>query len=125
LKLQGVDPRKHGIHQLSGAVELNGEVVEDFNFFVAPNPKAQITAEALAVAGVTEEQIKAYPEMRTIYRAFVNMLAKYADRFIRRIKYGLWATITGLSMMCFSGRGLIRTVIVFLTHGSGQTLWTL
>jgi len=77
----GTNVKLHGIHQISGCIEINDVVVEKFNFKVRPNQKAQIEAEALAVCNVTEEQIKAYPEMIVIYRLFVKRLSKYIDRF--------------------------------------------
>lgn len=33
---------KHGIHQISGAIVINGEIKERFNFKVRPNEKAQL-----------------------------------------------------------------------------------
>ena len=50
---------KHGIHQISGAIEIDDEIKERFDFRVAPHPKAVIDPEALVVGGVTQEQIEA------------------------------------------------------------------
>ena len=86
LETTGTDHRKHGIHQIAGLIEIDDEVVEHFNFKVAPNPKAQIDQEALTVCAVTEEQIKAYPEMKTVYNAFIKMLGKYIDKYDQKDK---------------------------------------
>jgi DNA polymerase-3 subunit epsilon len=77
----GVDVRKHSIHQISGCIEIDGVVVESFNFKVRPNPKAKIEPEALEVCGVTEEQILAYPEMSIIFKKVKAMLRKYCDPY--------------------------------------------
>ncbi len=61
LETTGTLVNKHGIHQLSGAVIIDGEIKEKFNLHVQPNPKALIEQAALDVAGVTREQIMAYP----------------------------------------------------------------
>ena len=57
LETTGTNPGKHGIHQISGQIVIDGIVKESFDFHVHPNPKAIIEDEALAVAGVTREQI--------------------------------------------------------------------
>ena len=53
LETTGVDHRRNGIHQLAGCIEIDGEIVESFNFKVAPNPKAIIEEEVLKVGGGT------------------------------------------------------------------------
>lgn len=63
LETTGTMVNRHGIHQISGKIIIDGEVKESFDFHVAPNPKAQIEPDALAVGNVTEDQIKAYPPM--------------------------------------------------------------
>lgn len=89
LETTGTNPARHGIHQISGEIVVDGQTVEQFNFNVQPNPAAQIEPEALQVAGVTEEQIKAYPPMNEVYNKFVAMLDKYADRFDKKDKFFL------------------------------------
>lgn len=81
LETTGTEVKKHSIHQISGCIEVNDEVVENFNFKVAPNPKAQIDPQALHVCNVTEEQIKAYPEMKVVFKALTKMLNKYASKY--------------------------------------------
>ena len=67
LETTGINPGRHGIHQISGQIVIDGQVMESFNFHVRPNPKAQIDPQALAVAGVTAEQILNYPPMEEIF----------------------------------------------------------
>ena len=57
LETTGVNFWQHGIHQISGCIEIDGEVREMFDFHVAPNPDAKIDQEALDIGGVTIEQI--------------------------------------------------------------------
>lgn len=89
LETTGTLVNKHGIHQISGKVLINGEVKESFNFHVQPNPKAIIDPAALEVGGVTEEQIRAYPPMGEIYKQFVDMLSRYVDRYDKKDKFFL------------------------------------
>lgn len=89
METTGTMPNKHGIHQISGEITIDGETKETFDFKVRPNPKAEITQEALDVAGVTKEQILAYPPMEVIFAQFISMLDKYVDRFDKKDKFFL------------------------------------
>ena len=89
LETTGVNPGKNGIHQISGTVEIDGVEQEKFDFHVQPNPKAVIEEQALAVGGVTREQIMAYPPMYEVYSQFVAMLGKYVDKFNKKDKFFL------------------------------------
>lgn len=89
LETTGTFPGKHGIHQISGTIVIDGRRMEDFDFHVRPNPKAVIEDAALQVAGVTREQILAYPPMEQVYREFVAMLGKYVDKYNKKDKFFL------------------------------------
>ena len=89
LETTGVNPGKNGIHQISGQIVIDGVVKELFDFHVQPNPKAIIEDEALKVAGVTREQVMAYPPMREVYNQFVGMLAKYVNKYDKKDKFFL------------------------------------
>lgn len=81
LETTGTNPKKHGIHQIAGFIEVNNIVLQEFNFKVRPHPKAKIELEAMQKCNVTEEQILAYPEMYTVYKKLINMLKKYIDKY--------------------------------------------
>ena len=85
----GTNPGRHGIHQISGEIVIDGKSVETFDFKVQPNPKAQIEDAALAVGGVTREQIMAYPPMGQVYTQLVTMLAKYVNKYDKTDKFHL------------------------------------
>ena len=89
LETTGTNPGKHGIHQISGQIVIDGVVKESFDFHVQPNPKALIEEEALKVGGVTREQILASPPMQQVYQEFVAMLGKYVDKFNKKDKFFL------------------------------------
>jgi len=89
LETTGVKHWRNGIHQLSGVIEIDGEVKEEFNFHVQPNPSADIEQGALDAGNVTKEQIMAYPPMSGVYKEFVAMLAKYVDKFKKQDKFFL------------------------------------
>lgn len=89
LETTGVNPGKNGIHQISGMIEIDGVEKERFDFHVQPNPKAIIEEQALSVAGVTREQVLAYPSMCEVYKELVAMLGKYVDKFNKKDKFFL------------------------------------
>ena len=89
LETTGVNPAKNGIHQISGMIEIDGVEKERFDFHVQPNPKAIIEEQALSVAGVTREQVLAYPPMGEVHNELVAMLGKYVDKFNKKDKFFL------------------------------------
>ena len=89
LETTGTNPGRHGIHQISGEIVIDGKTVETFDFKVQPNPKAQIEDAALEVGDVTREQIMAYPPMGQVYTQLVGMLGKYVDKFNKADKFHL------------------------------------
>jgi DNA polymerase III subunit epsilon len=89
LETTGTNFWQHGIHQISGCIEIDNVVVETFDLRVAPNPKAKVEQQALDVCSVTLEQIQAYPPMQAQFFAFSEMLAKYVNKFDKLDKFFL------------------------------------
>lgn len=89
LETTGVKFWKNGIHQISGAISIDGEIKEEFNFRVCPNPSAEIDEDALKIANVTREQVLSYPDMKTIHRQLTEILGKYVNKFSKTDKMHL------------------------------------
>ena len=89
LETTGTNPAKHGIHQISGKVVIDGVVKEELNIHVQPNPQAIIEDEALQVAGVTREEIATYVPFNVGYGQFVSIIEKYVDRYDKSDKFFL------------------------------------
>ena len=53
----GLGCPESGLVQLAGAIELDGEVVERFDFHMRPFPEDAISDEALAVNGLTRTDL--------------------------------------------------------------------
>lgn len=77
----GLDSKIHGIHQLSGMLDVNGHVVESFDFKIKPAEHLVIEEAALKISGVTREQIMSYPSEAQVYKQFIAMLGKHIDKF--------------------------------------------
>lgn len=121
LETTGTLVNKHGIHQISGMIVIDGEVKETFDFKVQPNPKAEIVQEALDVAGVTKEQILSYPAMGYVYGQFTAILNKYVGiSTISRISFSLLVIIMLHLITSFSVHGFYRMGI----NISGSYFWS-
>lgn len=135
LETTGTDALKHGIHQISGSIEVNGVIEEDFDMRVKPNPKAIIVPEAIAISNTTIEDLESFPEMGIVHRKFLKMMSNYIDRFDRTNKawligynsskfddiflrawfeqngdtfFGSWFWSHGLDVMVLAGQYLIN-----------------
>lgn len=85
----GVNPRKNGIHQISGIIDIDGIIKETFDFRVQPNPAAIIEEEALKISGVSREQVEVYTPMRQVYNELIKILSQYVDKYNKKDKFHL------------------------------------
>ena len=79
LETTGLDARCHAIHQMSGLVVVDGNVVETFNFRVRPFAGAVVSQEALDVSGVTVEQVMQGESEESVFLKLTSILGKYDD----------------------------------------------
>jgi DNA polymerase-3 subunit epsilon len=89
LETTGVKYWRNGIHQISGAIVIDGVCVEKFNFKVKPFEGCTIEEEALTVGGVTLEIVKGYPDMKSVHKQLVEMLSKYVNKYDKNDKFHL------------------------------------
>lgn len=80
---------RHSVHQIAGIIEIDGEVKETFDFRTAPYPSAVIDPAALKVSSVTEAQIKAYPDQKSVHEKLTGLMSKYVDKFDKKDKFYL------------------------------------
>jgi len=85
----GLDVKRHAIIQLSGLIEIDGEVVEEFDYKIKPFPGALISKSSMAINGYTIEDLKSFTDHEIVYKDFVGMLAKYVDKYNREDKFHL------------------------------------
>jgi DNA polymerase-3 subunit epsilon len=101
LETTGVDNQKNGIHQLSGIIEIDGEIKETFNLKTCPFSSDIIEDEALKIGNVSRETIQAYESPQTQKKAFDDILSKYVDKFNKPTNFTLQAIITQVSTISF------------------------
>lgn len=83
----GTDFEKHAIHQISGQIEIDNQIVEEFDYNVKPFKDAEIDKEALEVCGVTEEILMGYPDSKAVYNDLQRRLSKHVNRFNKLDKF--------------------------------------
>jgi DNA polymerase-3 subunit epsilon len=86
LETTGLDYKVNAIHQFSGCIELDGTIIESFNFKIRPFEGAIIEPKALETSNVTEEQIMAYPPAEEVFADFMRMLSRYVRKFDKKDK---------------------------------------
>lgn len=87
LETTGLPFPESGMIQLAGAVEIDGEIKEKFDYRVRPFPSDVISDEALALNGVSREELADRTEPGAVFYAFMNLLGKYVDRYDRSDKF--------------------------------------
>lgn len=83
----GIDHKIHDVVQLSGLIEIDGKVEEEFDLYCQPFDFNSINENALAVNKTTVENLKKYPTPKEMYSTFISILAKYVDKFDRNDKF--------------------------------------
>ena len=81
LETTGLNYWEHGIHQLSGILEVDGKDVLAFDYKVKPKALCKIEQQALDLQKLTPEIINAYDEMPVIFNTFRNILTEHCDKF--------------------------------------------
>ncbi len=76
LETTGTNPELHGIHQISGAFVVDGQIAETFNYHVKPREGCQCDPYAMQMAGHTYEEMMASDEYRPMKEVFDELLEK-------------------------------------------------
>lgn len=83
----GTNAVLNDIVQLSGIIEIDGKVVDTFNLRAKPTHFDTIQREDLEVTGLTEEELKQYPDARETYQQFVAILSRHCNKFNKSDKF--------------------------------------
>lgn len=77
----GLDWNTCAMHQMAFIVEINGEIVGEYDWKLRPHKGARIYDEALKVGGVTVDQIAEYEHPEKVYVNLLKELGEYVDKF--------------------------------------------
>ena len=87
----GIPCPDSGLIQLAGQIEIDDEVVENFDFRMKPFDDDTISDEALEVNGVTRQDLADFTDAEVVFNAFIELLSRYIDRYDRKDKFHLVA----------------------------------
>ena len=88
LETTGLRYWKHGIHQIAGLIEIDGEVVEKFNFNIAPHPQHSLAPEAFTMKAIKPEDVRNYPAMEVVFKEKIGpLLNRYIDPYNPKDKF--------------------------------------
>lgn len=87
LETTGGNPRRNGIVQLSGIIEIDNKVVEEFDFFMRTFKHDEIEPEALNVTGLTLQKINEAMSPHTAHASFIDIMRKYIDKYDKSDKF--------------------------------------
>lgn len=83
----GKDAMRHGVLQIAGIIEVDGMEKETFNLRLKPVQGKMIDAEALAVNGITQEQIRGFQDAGEGYKQVLEIFDRYIDKYNKKDKF--------------------------------------
>lgn len=83
----GLSAYKNGVIQISGIVELDGFIVDEFDITTNVFPGDAIEQKALDVNRRTKEEIFDFQPAQTAYKQFSTLLSKYVNKFDKNDKF--------------------------------------
>lgn len=83
----GLDPKLHGLVQVSGAVVIDGRLKQSFDYLMCPPPEKTFEVRALEVIGMDMNEIKTFEKSDKAYSHFHSMLRKYVNKFDAKDKF--------------------------------------
>lgn len=89
LETSGLDHRIHGIHQISGKIEVNGVTRETFNFKAQLHNGASIEEAALKIAGVTLNDIQSYEPISKVFADLKTVINRYVSPYDKTDRFHL------------------------------------
>jgi DNA polymerase-3 subunit epsilon len=83
----GLNPVLNDIISFAVLVEIDGKIVDEFQWNCQPFSYKNMSQKALEVSGFTLEQIKTFMRPEAMYEALISLLEKYANRYDRSDKF--------------------------------------
>lgn len=91
VETNGLDGNVNGLNQISGIIDINGKVEEEFDFHVSPFEQDFITSEALKACHKSRDQIYSQADPRDVHRDLIKRFGNHVNKFKRWDKFILVA----------------------------------
>lgn len=83
----GLDPISNDPIQIAGLIEIDGEVMDEFNIFCKPFDLENVSDEALEVNKITREEMSNFQEASEGKRELDIIMNNHIDKFNRNDKF--------------------------------------
>jgi DNA polymerase-3 subunit epsilon len=85
IETTGLDKDIHSIIQISGIIEINGEMKEHFDLHC--RPEGEIDDQALEITQKTLEELETYPDPVEAYNELIRIFGTYINKFNKEDKF--------------------------------------
>lgn len=85
----GIDPKTNDVVQVAALVEIDGNIVEEFSGVCRPHDLEAVEESALAVNGLTLEQVSRFSPPTILHLELCQLFGKYVDKYDRTDKFTL------------------------------------
>lgn len=89
IETSGLDSTKHGIIQISGIIDINGEEKENFNFFVKLFSDDLIDEAALKIINIDKSDIENFESPIEVHKKLIEILSKHINKYDKLDKFYL------------------------------------
>jgi DNA polymerase-3 subunit epsilon len=79
LETTGLNPVVHDIIQLAGLIEIDGELIKEFSFYIRPFNFSTIDETSIKIHGITKEKMNSFPEPSIVFSDFIDILKTYGN----------------------------------------------
>ena len=79
--------KEHGIVEIGGLIDIDGEIIETFNFKVKPFEDDLIDEKALEVTNLTREEIETFEDPLVVKDKLLEIFDKYINKFKKSDKF--------------------------------------
>jgi len=83
----GLNPKKNGIIQIAGIIEVNDIQMMDFNFFVKPFDSDIIDENSLKINNINMERIQNFHEPLEVNNKLIHIFSQYIDKYDKTDKF--------------------------------------
>lgn len=84
----GVSPKTDSIYQISGIIEIDGQIVETFDIKMKPQEFDSLPEDYVTpVGGITKQMMYSFQSPAEAYRQLIGILNKHVDKYNSKDKF--------------------------------------
>lgn len=78
--------KEHGLTQIAGIIDINGKIVDEFNFHIKPFENDLICDKALEITGLTREDLETFEDPIIVKNKLFKIFDKHVKKFDKKDK---------------------------------------